>query len=538
MAATAPDATIPRVTMPFADDEEGDERREDAIRNVAAADESPLVDERDAAPLDASGKNPAAAKQSKRKGKKMVIALFLALFFFIILGVGAYVLIRVVAGSKSEQTLKVGGGEERTAGAPSAPNNDEKLEAALNVLASRDTKAAGAGGANAVVTDPGAVDQSGLGTSNTNLGANGQPGAGDGAGLRSETVGGERGSGGPFFGGDPAGGGGTRQGAAAQPTQAQPGSTADDARGNLAAVASSVSRSVPGTPARSVLHSPRKNAAAALPTPSSTSTGAGEAGRAPGGSTAAGSLTLPSFGAMLPVKSLGAIYTLRSSGGVVRFEVAYEKRGKGWSVPKGTEIVGVVRGGDRDRAFITMTGMIDPQTGKFVRLAGDLLGADGATGVRGERKRLSGRWASFFGRLRDAGLASIGAAAGAVGRGPVIITDVYRRSSSPLTSELNGVLGADRDGFVLIKAGTTGYIYVTQMPDEIHGLQELAGLSRDSIGALADTARRRAATGLSEDKLAEIMTRGDAEEIRRAFADMTPEMRRVAEAFLKDAEAR
>jgi hypothetical protein len=103
---------------------------------------------------------------------------------------------------------------------------------------------------------------------------------------------------------------------------------------------------------------------------------------------------------------------------------------------------------------------------------------------------------------------------------------------------LNGVLGADRDGFVLIKAGTTGYIYVTQMPDEIHGLQELAGLSRDSIGALADTARQRAATGISEDKLAEILTRGDAEEIRRAFADMTPEMKRVAEAFLKDAEAR
>ena len=523
--------------MPFDEDAEGDERREDAIRSAAAAEPPSLVDERDAAPLDASGKDPAAAKQSKRKGRKMVIALFLALFFFIILGVGAFFVIRLLAGSKSEPTLKVGSAQENAAGAPNAPSNDEKLEAALNVLASRDTKAAGATGANAVVTDPGAVDQSGLGASNTSLGPNGQTGAGEGAGLRSETVGGERGSGGPFFGGDTSGGGGARQGAGAQPTPAQPGSAADDGRGGLAAVASSVSRNVPGNPARSVLHSPRKDAAA-MPTPSPGTAGAGEGGRAPGGSTAASSLTLPSFGAMLPVKSLGAIYTLRSSGGVVRFEVAYEKRGRGWSVPKGTEIVGVVRGSDRDRAFITMTGMIDPQTGKFVKLAGDLLGADGATGVRGERKRLSGRWASFFGKLRDAGLSSIGAAAGAIGRGPIIITDVYRRSSSPLTSELNGVLGADRDGFVLIKAGTTGYIYITQMPDEIHGLQELAALSRDSIGALADTARQRAATGLSEDKLAEILTRGDAEEIRRAFADMTPEMKRVAEAFLKDAEAR
>jgi hypothetical protein len=197
--------------MPFDEDAEGDERREDAIRSAAAAAEPPsLVDERDAALLDASGKDPAAAKQSKRKGKKMVIALFLALSFFVILGVGAYVVIRLVAGKKSEPTLKVGGGEERTVGAPSAPNNDEKLEAALNVLASRDTKAAGANGANAVVTDPGAVDQSGLGASNTNLGPNGQTGAGEGAGLRSETVGGERGSGGPFFGGDTSGGGGAR----------------------------------------------------------------------------------------------------------------------------------------------------------------------------------------------------------------------------------------------------------------------------------------------------------------------------------------
>ncbi|HEU4593777.1 MAG TPA: hypothetical protein VFS10_01325 [Pyrinomonadaceae bacterium] len=524
--------------MPFDEDAEGDERREDAIRSAASAAEPPsLVDERDAAPLDASGKDPAAAMQSKRKSKKMLLVLIFALCLFIVLGVGAYFILRAVAGSKSEQTLKVGGGEERAAGAPSAPNNDEKLEAALNVLASRDTKAAGAHGATAVVTDPGAVDQSGLGASSTNLGPNGQAGAGEGAGLRSETVGVERGSGGPFFGGDTTGGG-ARQVAGAQPTPAQPGSAADDSRGGLAAVASSVSRSVPGIPARSVLHSPRKDAASAMPTPSSTSTGTGEVGRAPGGSTAASPLTLPSFGAMLPVKSLGAIYTLRSSGGVVRFEVAYEKRGKGWVIPKGTEIVGVVRGSDRDRAFITMTGMIDPQTGKFVKLAGDLLGADGATGVRGERKRLSSRWASFFGRLRDAGLSSIGAAAGAIGRGPIIITDVYRRSSSPLTSELNGVLGADRDGFVLIKAGTTGYIYITQMPDEIHGLQELASLSRDSIGALADTARQRAATGISEDKLAEILTRGDAEDIRRAFADMTPEMQRVAEAFLRDAEAR
>jgi hypothetical protein len=536
---SAAETSIPRVSMPFDDDADSDARREDAIRSAAAAAEpASLVDERDAAPLDASGKDPAAAKQSKRKGRKMVLALIVALLFFIILGVGAYVVIKLVAGSKSEPTLKVGGVEEKAPGATNALSNDEKLEAALNVLASRDAKAAGAGGAGAAGAGPGAVDQSGLGVADSTLGAAGQEGVGGGgAGLRSETVASERGSGGPFFGGEAAGSDGQRPAAAAQPTPAQGASPADDARGALAAVASSVSRNVPGTPARSVLHSPRKDAVVA-PLPAASPAGVGDGGRGAASPTAASSLTLPSFGAMLPVKSLGAIYTLRSAGGVVRFEVAYEKRGKGWVIPKGTEIVGVVRGSDGDRAYITMTGMIDPASGKFVKLAGDVLGADGAAGIRGERKRLSGAWSRFFGKLRDAGVASIGAAAGAIGRGPVIITDVYRRGSSPLSSELNGVLGSDRDSFVIVKAGTAGYIYITQMPEEIHGLQELASMSRDAIGSLADAARPRQATGLSEERLAEILTRGDAAEIRRAYADMTPEMRRVADAFLSDAGVR
>lgn len=522
--------------MPFDDDAGGDDqRREDAMREAAAQGSTSLVDERDAAPLDASGKDPAVAKESKRKGRKMMLAFFLLILFLIIVAGVGFVAYRLLAGwRQQEPTVRVGTAEEKGAGGQTNLSNDEKLQAALGVLASREPKGGAGDAANAVPSAPAGGD--GLGNTNSGAGAGGKGETEVPNGLKSETVGGGGGRGGDtLYAGDDVGGRDPARQAAAQPTPAQAGGTGG-LRGGPSDVASAVTRGGSNSPARSVLHSPRK-AAESQPSPSPVASGA-EGDRATVSPAAGGELSLPTFGAMLPVRSLGAIYTLRSSGGVVRFEVPYEKRGKGYVIPKGTEIVGVVRGGDSDRAFITITGLIDPASGKFVKLAGDVLGSDGATGIRGEKKRLSGRWASFFGKLRDAGIASVGAAAGAIGRGPLIITDVYRRGAGSLSSEINGVLVDGRDGFVMVKAGTTGFVYVTQMPEEIHGLQELSSMSRDLIGALADSARRRAATGLSEDRLAEILTRGDLDEIRRAMGDMTPEMRRVAEAMLRDAGVR
>src|SRR5438105_6090888 len=138
--------------------------------------------------------------------------------------------------------------------------------------------------------------------------------------------------------------------------------------------------------ARSVLHSPRKDTAPSTsvsPAPGRDSADGGSPRRAADSTPA---VSLPSFGAMLPVKTLGAIYTLRSQGGVVRFQVSYDRQGKGWFVPKGTEIIGVVRGSDYDRVYITMTGLIDPGTGKFIKLSGDILSSDGASGMVGKRR--------------------------------------------------------------------------------------------------------------------------------------------------------
>src|SRR5262245_21292049 len=48
-------------------------------------------------------------------------------------------------------------------------------------------------------------------------------------------------------------------------------------------------------------------------------------------------VALPSFGALLPVRTLGAIYTLRPS--LARFELTRDMRGEGWTMKKGTVLV-------------------------------------------------------------------------------------------------------------------------------------------------------------------------------------------------------
>ena len=52
-------------------------------------------------------------------------------------------------------------------------------------------------------------------------------------------------------------------------------------------------------------------------------------------------VTVPPFGSMLPVRSLGILYTLRS-GGLARFELTRDVNGKGWSMRRGS-VRGIVR---------------------------------------------------------------------------------------------------------------------------------------------------------------------------------------------------
>lgn len=250
------------------------------------------------------------------------------------------------------------------------------------------------------------------------------------------------------------------------------------------------------------------------------------------------SVPLPPLGTMLPVRTLGTLYTLRSEG-YVRMQLTRAVSGRGWSLPRGTELYGVVRGSDFEigRAYVQLVGFIDQSSGRLVRLQGSLLGADGADGLRGRKHSLTSGWSRAL-RIAGAGaLEALSTVAATVGRRPVYVGDVYGvsapRMTSPLMQELNGVAYRQgRAGYVEVPANTSGYILVMTSPREIQGVDADMNMAVEDLRRISDANAQRAATGASEAELAELMTSGDRDSIRRALPRMTPEMRRVAEAVL------
>src|SRR4029079_3609500 len=94
--------------------------------------------------------------------------------------------------------------------------------------------------------------------------------------------------------------------------------------------------------------------------------------------------TVPTFGTMLPVRTQGVILTLRNNS-YARFELTRDTAGNGWSLPKGTVLIGRTTGSEHDRAFVNVIGYIDPRENKLVSVTGDVLGSDGANGIPGKR---------------------------------------------------------------------------------------------------------------------------------------------------------
>ena len=245
-------------------------------------------------------------------------------------------------------------------------------------------------------------------------------------------------------------------------------------------------------------------------------------------------IVLPSFGSMLPVKSLGVLYTLRS-GGLVRFELSRDVKGKGWSMSKGTVLVGVARGAEYNRAFVSLVGFIDTESGQFVKVGGDLLGSDGGAGIRGQRRKMSSSWSRVFAKLGEASLRMAEGFAGSVGRRPIVISDAFGSYGGRVTNELDGALlrrDSDRDSFVEVGAGSQGYIMITDLPEAIQGVDALSKLSNTDLKERSDVTVPRQLTGISEQELAELIQSGDVDRIKAALPRMSAEMRRVAEAVV------
>lgn len=231
--------------------------------------------------------------------------------------------------------------------------------------------------------------------------------------------------------------------------------------------------------------------------------------------------TIP-FGTLLPIRFLGAVYTLRASGGLVRMELARSVAGKNYSYPAGTILVGTLRGSEYKRAFVSVLGLVDPCSGGLVKVEGEVMGGDGASGILGKRRKVKGAWSRVLGGLREAGTTALGALGNLrSGGGTVIISDSTRKASGAISEELSGLTGGRNDSneFVEITAGTNAYVLITDLPDELSNSNSLARNSKS-------------ATGLSDEELADLFSEGLAEKIRAALPRMTPQFRRLAEQTL------
>lgn len=242
---------------------------------------------------------------------------------------------------------------------------------------------------------------------------------------------------------------------------------------------------------------------------------------------------VPNFGAMLPVRSLGTIYTLRSST-LARFELTRETSGPGWTLPRGTVLVAALKGGEFDRAYLALVGFLDPATGRLVKVSGELLGSDGGTGLKGRRRQLSNRGMRV---LAEMGRGAFGLAqsvlAGRNGGTTVIMPGVG--AVQPEVSALGG-RGSQRE-FVEVAAGAPAYVMITDLPETIKGVDALAELEPEQLASvLAAGERSSGGTGLTDAELAELLATGSADEIRNALPRMTPAMARVAQEVLNQTE--
>ena len=229
---------------------------------------------------------------------------------------------------------------------------------------------------------------------------------------------------------------------------------------------------------------------------------------------------VPAFGSLLPVRLLGAIYTLRGAGGLVRMELSRSVKKSGFSYPAGTVIVGRLRGSEYNRAYISIIGAIDPASGKLVKFEGEVLGVDGASGINGTRKSIKSWGSRFLAGLREAGGQAAGILTSRGGRGGTIVLS----GTNGLGGEVNSIIrgNTQENSFVMVRAGTDAYVLITDLPKEQRG-EDLSNTER-----LADSDNQLPGINLSEEEMAEILTTSDPDKIRAALLKMSPQFRALA----------
>lgn len=240
------------------------------------------------------------------------------------------------------------------------------------------------------------------------------------------------------------------------------------------------------------------------------------------------------FGTLLPVRLLGAIYTLRTSGGLVRMELTRPVSGKNFAYPAGTILVGTLRGSEYKRAFVSIVGLIDPESGGLVKFTGEAMGGDGASGFVGRRRKVKSAWSRVLAGLRESAAVAVNAIGNRrSGGGTIVISDSTAKASGALSKEFSALVGGGgrkSDEFVEVAAGTNAFVLVTDLPDEISGVDEFERNSNNLAGNFNN--RPNLETGLTDDETADLFAQGSPEKLRAALPRMTPRFRQLAEQAL------
>lgn len=228
---------------------------------------------------------------------------------------------------------------------------------------------------------------------------------------------------------------------------------------------------------------------------------------------------LPPFGTLLPVRTQGVIFSLRNNS-YARLELSRDCHGDGWSLPKGTLLVGRVAGSEHDRAYVNAVGFIDPRTNRFVKMTGEVLGSDGGSGIPGKRVVVDrNRLRQTLSKVASSGLQVAGMMAGALtGRGTVVIDGAGSRVLNPITDEAGrAVNGAsDKRSFVKVEAGQSAYVMVADLPKELR-----------AVDAPGEEDFARAANSLTDRDVMELILFGTPEEVRAALPLMNEEQKKL-----------
>ena len=227
------------------------------------------------------------------------------------------------------------------------------------------------------------------------------------------------------------------------------------------------------------------------------------------------STVLPPFGTMLPVRTQAVILTIRNNS-YARLELTRDISGEGWSLPKGTIVIGHTNGSELQRAFVKVIGYLDPRENRFVKMTGEVLSADGGAGLQGKRIAVDrNRFKQTLSKVASSGLQMAGLMAGALtGRGAVVVNGAGYRLLNPVTDEAGQLIngGNGKRTFVKVEAGQPAYVMVADLPKEIR-----------AVDAPGEDELARAATSLTDREVMELILFGTPEEIRAALPLMNEE---------------